>query len=277
MTFKKIISIIFALFFISLSVISCGIFYYNADYDTNKNTYGHDNDLKNIYKVKEVIDGDTLELSDNERVRLLGINTPEHGQYYFEEAKEVLKLLVLEKEVKIEKDITDKDIYGRLLRYVFTGNLFVNEEMVKRGFANAFTFPPDVKYADKFIEAEREARSGELGLWVKSNSSGIEIQIHYDAAGDDKKNLNDEYVIFYNASIYNLDLGGWTVKDSATNIYEFQRFILKADSRVFLYSGKGKDDDKSLYWDSLKPIWNNDHDTLYLRDKNGPLVDIFNY
>jgi micrococcal nuclease len=277
MTFKKIISIIFVLFFISLSIISCGISYYNTDYDINKKTYGNDNDLKNVYKVKKVIDGDTLELSDNERVRLLGINTPEHDQYYFEEAKEVLKLLVLEKEVRIEKDITDKYIYGRLLRYVFIGNLFVNEEMVKRGFANVFTFPPDIKYADKFIEAERVARSVELGLWVKSNSSGVEIQIHYDAAGDDKKNLNDEYIVFYNANTYNLDLGDWTVKDCATNIYKFKRFILKTNSRVFLYSGKGKDDDKSLYWDSLKPIWNNDHDTLYLRDKNGLLVEIFNY
>lgn len=277
MTFKKIISIIFVLFFISLSIISCGIFYYNEDYDTNKNTYGYDNNLKNVYKVKEVIDGDTLVLTDNERVRLLGINTPEHDQYYFEEAKEVLKMLVLGKEVKLEKDITDEDIYGRLLRYVFIGNLFVNEEMVKRGFANAFTFPPDVKYADKFIEAERVARSRELGLWVKSGSSGIEIKINYDAAGDDKKNLNDEYVIFWNTNTYNLDLGGWTVKDSSTNIYEFKKFTIKADSQVYLYSGKGEDNGKSLYWNSLKPIWNNDHDTLYLRDKSGLLVEIFNY
>lgn len=277
MTSKKIISIIFALFFISLSMISCGIFYYNEDYDTNKNTYGYDNNLKNVYKVEEVIDGDTLVLTDNERVRLLGINTPEHDQHYFEEAKEVLKMLVIGKEVKLEKDITDKDIYGRLLRYVFIGNLFVNEEMVKRGFANAFTFPPDVKYADKFIEAERVARSRELGLWVKSNSNGIEIQIHYDAAGDDKKNLNDEYIIFRNTNTNNLVLGGWTVKDSSTNIYEFKKFTIKSDSRVYLYSGKGKDDEKSLYWNNPKPVWNNDHDTLYLRDKNGLLVEILNY
>jgi len=277
MTSKKLISNILVLLFIPIITISCGIFFYDENNNTNKSTYDNNNDLKNVYKVKEVIDGDTLVLANNERVRLLGVNTPEHGQYYFEEAKEVLKMLVLGKEVKLEKDITDKDMYGRLLRYVFIGNLFVNEEMVKRGFANAFTFPPDVKYADKFIEAERTARSGELGLWVKSKSSGIEIKINYDAAGDDKNNLNGEYVIFWNTNTYNLDLGDWTIKDSSTNIYEFKKFRLKSDSRVIIYSGKGKDDDKSLYWNSLKPVWNNDHDTLYLRDKDGLLVEIFSY
>ncbi|MDD3819484.1 MAG: thermonuclease family protein, partial [Actinomycetota bacterium] len=86
--------------------------------------------------VKEVIDGDTIILSDGRRVRLIGINTPEHGMYFYEEAKEALEMIVLGKKVFLEKDVSEKDQYGRLLRYVYTGDLSVNMEMVKRGFAN---------------------------------------------------------------------------------------------------------------------------------------------
>lgn len=175
------------------------------------------------------------------------------------------------------KDITGKDVYGRLLRYVFTDNLFLNEEMVKRGFANTFTFPPDVKYADKFLEAEKWARIRDIGLWAKSNYSEIEININFDAAGDDKNNLNGEYVVFKNINSIDLNLEGWTVKDMSTNIYLFKRIFLKTGLKVFLFSGTGKDNDEQLYWNNSKPIWNNDHDTLYLRDKKGLLVEIFNY
>jgi micrococcal nuclease len=272
-----------------LVMTSCGIFSYNFNYDSvddtlnlNKNASGiTENDIAQSsdtdYFVKEVIDGDTLILNNNERVRLLGINTPEHNQYYFEEAREVLEVLVLGKKIKLEKDITDKDVYGRLLRYIFTDNLFVNEEMVKRGFANTFTFSPDVKYTDKFLEAEKLVRDRDIGLWAKSNYSGIEININSDAAGDDKNNLNGEYVIFKNINSSDLNPEGWTVKDMSTNIYLFKNIILKAGSKVFLFSGTGNDGDWKLYWNSSKPVWNNDHDILYLRDGKGLLAEIFSY
>lgn len=291
--FKKFLKL--SLEFIIISVLSClvltscGVFYYNFDYDSAKDIAGiNNNATENLenksvqlsdtdYFVKEVIDGDTLILSNNERVRLLGINTPEHDQYYFAEAREVLELLVLGKKIKLERDITDRDVYGRLLRYVFRDNLFVNEEMVKRGFANTFTFPPDVKYTEKFLEAEKWARDRDIGLWAKSNCSKVEININFDAEGDDKDNLNGEYVIFKNVNSIDLNLYGWSVKDLSTNIYLFKKIILKTNSKVFLFSGTGKDNDEKLYWNSSKPIWNNDHDTLYLRDKKGLLVEIFSY
>ncbi|MCL5069462.1 MAG: thermonuclease family protein [Actinobacteria bacterium] len=229
------------------------------------------------YNVIEVIDGDTFVLSNNEHVRLIGINTPESERYFYEEAKEVLKLLVLNKNVRLEKDVEDKDAYGRLLRYVYLGNLFINLEMVKRGFANVFTFPPNIKYTDKFIEAEREARKKEIGLWEKSNSSNIEISINYDAEGDDRLNLNGEYIIFKNNNDYNINLAGWTVKDLSANIYDFGKMIFKSGSSLILFSGNGNDLENKFYWNSSKPIWNNDHDALYLRDKDGLLVELYNY
>ena len=257
----------------------CGLYYFDNANSSSVNKEAEASAAKPDveYKVIEVIDGDTIVLSNNEHVRLIGINTPESDRYFYEEAKEVLKGLVLNKNVRLEKDVDDRDTYGRLLRYVYLGNLFVNLEMVKRGFANAFTFPPNVKYTNKFIEAEREARTNEIGLWEKSNSSNIEININCDAEGDDRINLNGEYVIFKNNNNFDINLSGWTVKDLSTNIYDFGKIIFKRDSKLTLFSGKGSDTENKLYWNSPKPIWNNDHDTLYLRDADGLIVQLYNY
>jgi len=268
--FVLLVFLILASLVFSLS--GCGLYYFD---DENYSSVTTKPDVE--YKVIEVIDGDTIVLSNNEHVRLIGINTPESERYFYGEAKEVLKLLVLNKNVRLEKDVDDRDTYGRLLRYVYIGNLFVNLEMVKRGFANVFTFPPNVKYTDKFIEAERGARTNEIGLWEKSNSSNIEIKINCDAEGDDRINLNGEYVIFKNNNNLDISLGGWTVKDLSTNIYDFGKIIFKSGSNLILFSGKGSDSENKLYWNSIKPIWNNDHDTLYLRDADGLIVQLYNY
>lgn len=127
-----------------------------------------------IGAVTEVLDGDTIHvgLSDGDwSVRLIGINTPETGQYYFEEAKDKTEELVGGKAVLLQKDVSETDKYGRLLRYVYLGDLFVNAEMVKEGYAQAATYPPDVKYADLFVSLEREARENGLGLWATVSPS----------------------------------------------------------------------------------------------------------
>ena len=261
------------------SLPGCGLYYFDDENPSSvsKKVEASATKPEVEYKVIEVIDGDTIVLSNNEHVRLIGINTPESERYFYGEAKEVLELLVLNKSVRLEKDVDDRDTYGRLLRYVYIGNLFVNLEMVKRGFANVFTFPPNVKYTNKFIEAEREARTNEIGLWEKSNSSNIEININCNAEGDDRINLNGEYVIFKNNNNSDINLDGWIVKDLSTNIYEFGKIIFKNGSSLILFSGKGSDSENKLYWNSIKPIWNNDHDTLYLRDAEGLIVQLCNY
>lgn len=130
-------------------------------------------------KIKAVIDGDTIDLVTGERVRYIGVDTPETKhpvkkvQCFGKEASEKNKELVLGKEVRLEKDVSDKDRYGRLLRYVYlpagqvgVGDLFINEFLARNGFAHAVTFPPDVKFSNLFLEAEREARENHRGLWA---------------------------------------------------------------------------------------------------------------
>lgn len=121
-------------------------------------------------EVLRVVDGDTIELSGGEKVRYIGIDTPETGnggECFFEEAKKKNEELVLGKTVRLEKDVSERDRYGRLLRYVYVGDLFINKIMVEAGYAKVSTYPPDVKYQETFIEAERYARESNLGLWEK--------------------------------------------------------------------------------------------------------------
>ena len=125
-----------------------------------------------LFKVIKVIDGDTIKLENSEVVRYIGIDTPEtvHPsepvQCFGKEASDKNKELVEGKMVKLEKDITDRDKYGRLLRYVWVDDLFVNDELVRQGYAYAYTYPPDVKYTEQFVQAQQEARENNRGLWA---------------------------------------------------------------------------------------------------------------
>ncbi len=131
-----------------------------------------------LIKVVRVIDGDTIELENKQVVRYIGIDSPElhHPkkpvQCFGKEAYEKNKELVEGKVVKLEKDVSETDKYKRLLRYVFLYDppstpeaLFINKYLVTEGYANAATFPPDVKYADVFVAEQKNASTNKKGLW----------------------------------------------------------------------------------------------------------------
>jgi micrococcal nuclease len=226
-----------------------------------------------------VIDGDTLVLSDKKTVRLIGINTPEKDQPYYAEAKDTLRELVLEKEIQLEKDISDTDRYGRLLRYAYVGDIFINLEMIKSGLAHSYAYPPDTAHQEEFLAAEKTAREQEIGCWKKSEFAHILslITIHADAQGSDAKNLNDEYLTLKNTGATPLSLNQWSIKDAGTHSYTFPDFNLMNGAEVTLYSGKGINTQNSLYWNSKYPIWNNESDTLYMRTASGELVIEYTY
>jgi micrococcal nuclease len=122
-------------------------------------------------RVVRVIDGDTIEIEGGQRVRYIGINTPELNdsrasmRAWAQRAKRVNQQLVGGKTVFLERDISETDRYGRLLRYVYVGDTMVNAELVRLGYAYATSYPPDVKYQDLLRELEREAREAGRGLW----------------------------------------------------------------------------------------------------------------
>ncbi|MBD2846196.1 thermonuclease family protein [Paenibacillus sp. IB182496] len=121
-------------------------------------------------KVERVIDGDTFVLEGGARVRLIGVNTPEisgKAEYYGQEAAAYARQRLDGASVRLVKDTGDTDRYGRLLRYVFVGEeaRMFNEELVLAGYASVMTIQPNVRLADRFVEAERSARAAESGLW----------------------------------------------------------------------------------------------------------------
>lgn len=121
--------------------------------------------------VTKVVDGDTIQLEDGTTIRYIGIDAPEtvHPSQpdgcFGAEASAKNKELVEGKRVRLEKDVSETDKYGRSLRYVYVGDTFVNDYLVRQGYATAVSYPPDINYQEQFRAAEQEARSNKRGLW----------------------------------------------------------------------------------------------------------------
>ena len=115
--------------------------------------------------VTEVIDGDTIVIQGGIHVRYIGIDSPEVNEFYYAESRQWNADMVAGKQVRLEGDVTDKDKYGRLLRYAFVGDTFVNAEMVRQGCAWAEAYPPDLKYQVYLKAMEKEARELQRGFW----------------------------------------------------------------------------------------------------------------
>ena len=120
--------------------------------------------------VIKVIDGDTITLEGGLKVRYIGIDTPElypKEEPLAREASEGNRTLVEGKRVRLEPDTSDKDKYGRLLRYVYVVGKMVNAELLKLGLAEAKAYPPDTRYQSLFDGLETETRSKKLGIWAQ--------------------------------------------------------------------------------------------------------------
>lgn len=145
------------------------------------------------FYVERAVDGDTLKLSGGERVRLIGVDTPEiHESQKLErdiarsrkdaaailamgrEAAAFTRALVQGKKVKMEYDVKKRDRYGRTLGYVYLEDgTFVNAKILEEGYGQVLTIPPNVKYADYFLKLQRQAREAGKGLWKKSDFSAL--------------------------------------------------------------------------------------------------------
>jgi len=116
--------------------------------------------------VLRVVDGDTIDVEINgerQRVRYIGMNTPERNEPCFDEATQANVDLALGKAVHLVSDVSETDRYGRLLRYVYVGDVFVNLELVAQGYAEAVLYRPDDRHYELFSELEAEATQAGLG------------------------------------------------------------------------------------------------------------------
>ena len=237
--------------------------------------------------VQRVIDGDSIEVildGDVYQLRYIGVDAPELGMPLFNDAKEANESLVLKQIVELERDITETDKYGRLLRYVYLPDgTFVNAELVGLGMAKAFTYSPDVKHQHKLINSEQYAQNSGSGIWstpaevVRETdlSIGFILQIdpscsQFNAPGNDNHNKNEEYVCVVNSGPGMVELSGWSIRDEYGWTYRFEDFNLDGNSMVVIYTGCGMNTPQDLFWcKDETAVWNNDGDCAYLLDSEG--------
>jgi micrococcal nuclease len=128
--------------------------------------------------IDDVVDGDTIDVTIDgreERVRLIGIDTPETKrpdtpvECYGPEATEFIeRLLPLGTEIYLERDVVGRDDFGRLLGYVYRADdgIFVNYEIVRQGYAQPLSIAPNTVHADRFVNAATVAERDDIGLWA---------------------------------------------------------------------------------------------------------------
>lgn len=138
-----------------------------------------DTDVNNnsaLYEVIRVVDGDTFVVKyngENEKVRLIGIDTPESvhpdeekNTEFGDNVSSYTKEMLTGKKVQLEFDVEQRDQYGRLLAYVYINGQMYNKILLEKGYAKLATYPPNVKYVDEFTVLQKEARENKVGLWA---------------------------------------------------------------------------------------------------------------
>ncbi len=235
-------------------------------------------------RVTSVVDGDTIEAEIDgqaERVRLIGMNAPESDECLADEATARLTELVGGQDVRLMSDVSDRDQYGRLLRYVFVGDTFVNRQLVEEGLAIARRYPPDEAHADELDAAQARARDAQLGIWSPGACGPVAAgdlrigAVQTDPPGDDTLLLNEEWVEIVNSGDEAVDLDGWMLRDeSASNRFDFPAgFVLAPGVTVRIRSGCGTDSPTDLHWCAgNSAIWNNSGDTVFLLDPSGNIA-----
>lgn len=131
----------------------------------------YQNSTKQTYTVIRIIDGDTIEVKNNnlsQSVRLLGVDAPEQGHCFAEESALFLSEQILNKQITLFTDPLneDTDDYGRLLRYVYLNEILINAQIIEQGFARHLSYFPIIQN-ENFSELENEAEENNSGLWSK--------------------------------------------------------------------------------------------------------------
>ena len=226
--------------------------------------------------VTEVVDGDTFDLGNEERVRIIGINTPEKGRPFSDEATEALSEMIMGKEVTLVNDSKNDDVdtSGRLLRHVYVDGISVNYEMIRMGMAFWYPYSSGTDMDESYQEAQESAANDHVGLWTESQYNITIDYIEYDPEGSE---VDGEYLIITNHDNYNINMEGWYLQDEAARTaYEFN-YTLDADTSIRVYTGSGEDNETALFWGWYQGIWNNGGDMAILQDENGLMVDYYRY
>ncbi|UCC65940.1 MAG: thermonuclease family protein [Deltaproteobacteria bacterium] len=235
------------------------------------------------FRVKKVIDGDTVVFNNGRHLRYLGINTPERGEPFWRKARDYNARMVKGRMVELEFGNITEDKYGRILAYLYVKEKMANAQLLKVGWAHLFVLAP-IKYYRDFFGLQEEARTKGMGIWGKRGfKGGLKItRLNANAEGDDRYNLNGEYVRICNISPRSINIKGFSLSDRGGKQYTFPWAVLRPGYTLLLFTGEGRnmvegEDQLRLYWGARYPIWNNKGDTAYLRNPEGRLIDSLVY
>jgi len=238
--------------------------------------------------VVDVQDGDSLLVEVDgieERVRLIGVNAPEHDECFGQESAAGLRSLIDDREVQIVTDVEAEDQYGRLLAYVYRDGILINEEIALRGLALARAYEPNTELQGRIDAAAQDARENQRGMWSpatcasQSGASVTVAEIEPNPPGPDGGNLNGEWVVIANTGDSMIDLTGWILRDaSSVHRYLFRAGTsIASGSDLVVHTGCGDDDARRRYWCEDGPVWDNTGDTALLLDADGRMTATFDY
>src|SRR3989344_6552922 len=199
------------IYLVILVIIGIGINYNYLDGFIIKNFSNEE-----YIEVERVIDGDTVVVNGTS-VRLLGINAPEKGEKYYAEAKNYTSSLVMDRSLRTERK--GKDLYGRELAYLFYGNININSEIVKKGYANYYFPEGKDNYYDLFVNSWEDCIKRNENLCEKSESLCAECIVLKDFG-------YNQNVILYNKCLSDCNLEEWSIKDEGRKKFVFENFIL---------------------------------------------------
>jgi len=236
--------------FLLTSLLATNLYFFTS------NSYSANKEKVNVLRV---IDGDTLELEDGRKVRLANINSPEKISSDSNISFKFLKTLE-GKTVELEV-VKSKDKYNRVVARIFSPE-YANLEIIKKGLANKFLVSKEERRT--FAQAEKYAIDHELGIWQRSK--------YYDCFSASIDSIGE--IVYLKSKCGKIDMRGWRLKDESREELFFPE--IKTD-QLIINSSSGRNTEKIIYWGSSTPIWNNDEDSLYLRDKEGKLIHYETY
>lgn len=247
--------------------------------------------------VTKVIDGDTIEVEVEGKlykVRYIGMDTPELTDPQEDHAQQAASKnieLVFGNKVMMYRDVSEMDRFGRLLRYVMVQGVFVNQELVRTGFARATSYPPDTACDEAFIEVEKEARANLVGLWAvdtgtrseeippqpTSATSQVVIKyIFYD--GVVRQVESDEYAEITNQGDTAVQLDNWRLNAGAPGQdFIFPNFELQPGQTCRVYTNEVHPETCGFSFNSPQALWKNTGDCGYLYNATGEEVSKYCY
>ena len=232
--------------------------------------------------IVAVYDGDTYTLSDGNKIRLRGVNTPElrPKEDFGIEARDEASKMLLQKKVILHYGAVTKDGYGRLIAGVETDKVDIGTHLLQKGLGHLFLIPPESVDLPTMLKAQEEAQKNNVGLWSNPRY-GSQLHItsfHANGKGNDRKFVNGEYLRVCNISSEPVNIKDFKIRNLVGKQFLLPDITIPIGHTVKIFSGYGrnqKNPEKQLevYLRSHSPVWDNSHDRVQIYTPEGKLED----